>query len=111
LVIEERSSARSPVARERRRTLRRLLGCLNAKLEKATTREAIFRLQENEISTAMIASAQRDYAFRVIDPAITPEALSYRWPRGGPMMFAGAVFGLLSGAVAVTAPRARSRLL
>ncbi|HEY8519625.1 MAG TPA: Wzz/FepE/Etk N-terminal domain-containing protein [Gammaproteobacteria bacterium] len=35
-------------------------------------REAIARLMESELQTAMLASVQPDYAFRVIDPAVVP---------------------------------------
>jgi uncharacterized protein involved in exopolysaccharide biosynthesis len=110
LLVERLNDETRRVAIER---AERQIGYLNAELEKATvlgTREAVFRLLENEIKSSMIASAHRDFAFRVIDPAIAPEPGYFRWPRRGLMIFAGAVLGFALGALLVARPdRAATR--
>ena len=52
------------------------LAYLDTQLEKATVvevRQAIYRLIEAEFKNVMIAQGTSDYAFKVIDPAVTPE--------------------------------------
>jgi uncharacterized protein involved in exopolysaccharide biosynthesis len=54
---------------------KRNLDFLREEYEKTTVaplREAIARLMENELQTSMLSSVERDYAFRVVDPAIVP---------------------------------------
>jgi LPS O-antigen subunit length determinant protein (WzzB/FepE family) len=38
----------------------------------APLREAIAQVMEKELQTSMLSSVERDFAFRVIDPAIVP---------------------------------------
>jgi uncharacterized protein involved in exopolysaccharide biosynthesis len=50
---------------------------LNKQLESANLlelRQAIFNLIEKNVSKIMLADARRDFAFRVIDPALVPDA-------------------------------------
>lgn len=52
------------------------LAYLNAELGKTSMveiRQAMFRLIESEVKGVMIAQGTNDYAFKVIDPAVTPE--------------------------------------
>ncbi|HET8696646.1 MAG TPA: GNVR domain-containing protein, partial [Gammaproteobacteria bacterium] len=54
---------------------RRNLDFLRDEYEKTTVaplREAIASVMENELQTSMLSSVERDYAFRVVDPAIVP---------------------------------------
>lgn len=54
---------------------KRNLDFLREEYEKTTVaplREAIARLMENELQISMLSSVERDYAFRVVDPAIVP---------------------------------------
>lgn len=67
--INERLRARDLANSERR------LAYLNSQLEKASLvelRQAISRLIENEIQTIMLAQADEEYAFKVIDPPRVP---------------------------------------
>ena len=67
--INERLRARDLANSERR------LEYLNGQLEKASLAElrlAVSRLIENEMQTIMLAQAETEYAFRVIDPARVP---------------------------------------
>lgn len=67
--INERLRTRDLANSERR------LEYLNGQLEKASLvelRQAISRLIENEIQTIMLAQAEMEYAFKVIDPARVP---------------------------------------
>jgi uncharacterized protein involved in exopolysaccharide biosynthesis len=53
----------------------RNLDFLRQEYEKTTVaplQEAIARLMERELQTSMLSSVERDYAFRVIDPAVVP---------------------------------------
>lgn len=55
---------------------RQSIGYLNQELantEAVDLRQAIYRLIESQINNAMLASVQREYAFRVIDMAVPPE--------------------------------------
>ena len=65
-------------------TSRRNLAYLNDQLEKTSVvelRQSIFRLTEAEIKNIMLAEGNREYAFKVIDPAVVPEEKSR--PRRG----------------------------
>jgi uncharacterized protein involved in exopolysaccharide biosynthesis len=86
---------------------------LNRELEHTQTvelRESIFQVLEQQIDKRMIAATRPDFAFKVIDPAQTPEA--NRFVRPIPLLLAGiGLFcGGLLGMVAVTiTQRLRSR--
>lgn len=52
------------------------LAYLNAQLEQTSVvelRQAIYRLIESEVKNVMVAQGSSEYAFKVIDPAVTPE--------------------------------------
>jgi uncharacterized protein involved in exopolysaccharide biosynthesis len=44
-------------------------------------KQVIYRLMENQLSTSTLANAREDYAFRIIDPAVAPEADDYVRPK------------------------------
>jgi uncharacterized protein involved in exopolysaccharide biosynthesis len=54
-------------------------------------REAIARVVEDQINAMMLAQAQHEYAFRVIDPAVPPKERS--WPKRTLIVVASTVFG------------------
>lgn len=43
-------------------------------------KQVIYRLMETQLSSATLANAREDYAFRVIDPAVVPDADDYVRP-------------------------------
>jgi LPS O-antigen subunit length determinant protein (WzzB/FepE family) len=68
---------------------------LNKELEKTNVvelRQAIYRLIEDQVSRAMLANVQRQYAFRVIDSAVPPEFRSR--PKRVLFVVVGALLGL-----------------
>jgi uncharacterized protein involved in exopolysaccharide biosynthesis len=58
-------------------------------------RNAIYTLMQEEIKTLMIATARKQFAFRVVDPAIPPSGKIS--PRPLLWTIAGALFGMLFG--------------
>lgn len=62
---------------------------LNAEAAKSDVqplRDAIYRVVETQVKTIMLARVREDYAFRVIDPAMVPDANKHHWPRGSIVM-------------------------
>lgn len=77
---------------------------LNQELAKTNVvelRQAIYRLIQEQVHTAMLANVQRDYAFRVIDPAVRPEKRER--PKRTMMTLVGAVLGFTIGMIAILA--------
>jgi uncharacterized protein involved in exopolysaccharide biosynthesis len=69
---------------------------LNEQLEQTDVIElrlAIFRLIETNIQTVMLAKVRDDFAFRVIDPAVTPEGGRFVRPKRLLLLAIGVVFG------------------
>ena len=56
-------------------------------------RQSIYRLIENEIKSVMLAKVREEYAFKVIDPAVVPDADDMVRPKKLAMILIGAVFG------------------
>jgi uncharacterized protein involved in exopolysaccharide biosynthesis len=77
---------------------------LNEELESISlveVRQAISRLIEGELQRVMVAQAEQDYAFKVIDPAIVPrEPVS---PRKAMIVGVAIILGFLLGSFAVVA--------
>lgn len=74
---------------------------LNKQLEMTSVvelRQAIYDLMESQIKTAMLANAQTDYAFRVVDPPLMPDADEFVRPQRVLYLFIGSFFGFLLGA-------------
>jgi uncharacterized protein involved in exopolysaccharide biosynthesis len=75
---------------------------LNEELAKTNVlelRQAIYRLIQEQVNNAMLANVQRDYAFRVIDPAVQPETRAR--PKRTAMTLVGAVLGLVLGIIVI----------
>lgn len=60
-------------------------------------RQALYRIVESQLKTIAIASARRNYAFRVIDPAPALGRKDRVRPQRALMVVAGALLGLLLG--------------
>jgi uncharacterized protein involved in exopolysaccharide biosynthesis len=65
-------------------------------------RQAIYRLTESQLNQAMLASVQKDYAFRVIDAAVVPDRRAR--PRRSVITVVGSLLGLTAGLIWVFAP-------
>lgn len=91
----------------RNRAIRRAdasIGFLKDALQKTTAievRMAINRLIETEIKSRMLADVNHEYAFRVIDAAVAPDANMPIWPKKMFFFIAGPVMGLLVGMICV----------
>jgi uncharacterized protein involved in exopolysaccharide biosynthesis len=67
------------------------------KADSVEVREAVFRLIEAQLKNKAVAVVRPDYAFRVIDQALVPDARRYVWPRKDIFGVAGLMFGGLCG--------------
>jgi LPS O-antigen subunit length determinant protein (WzzB/FepE family) len=70
-----------------------------AKTSVVEIRQAIYRLTEEQVSNAMLANVQREYAFHFIDPAVPPETKFS--PKRTVMTGVGAAIGLFLGMLIV----------
>jgi uncharacterized protein involved in exopolysaccharide biosynthesis len=80
---------------------------LNKELAKTNVvdmQQAIYRLIQDQVNSAMIANVQHQYAFRVIDPAVAPEKRVS--PKRTVMTLVGGAIGLFVGVIIVFARRA-----
>jgi uncharacterized protein involved in exopolysaccharide biosynthesis len=84
---------------------------LNRQLEQTTAielRQALYDIIKTETKTLMLANGREDYAFEIVDPAVTPE-----WkvrPHRAVMTLVGLALGMLVGtAVAFVRERIRRR--
>lgn len=90
---------------------------LNAEAEKTTIvglQQAIYRLIEVQINKIMLANARKEFAFKIVDPAVRPDNDKYVWPNfvvlGGLGLVAGVFFGsVLSFLLARRATRTTAR--
>jgi uncharacterized protein involved in exopolysaccharide biosynthesis len=83
---------------------RRNIIYLNAQAERTTDvdlRHAIFNLIENETKTEMLANGRPDFAFRVVDPAVTPEIRAA--PHRTLLLITGFLLGAVLGALLILA--------
>ena len=69
------------------------------------TREAVNRLIESEIKQRMLANVTQEYALRVVDQAMVPDAADPIRPRKGLLIAAGMIVGFLIGVVWVLVRR------
>jgi uncharacterized protein involved in exopolysaccharide biosynthesis len=67
----------------------------------ATLREVLYRMIENQVRTAMMANTREDFAFKVVDPAVTPDLRAKVRPRRALMALAGVLLGALAGVAVV----------
>jgi len=63
------------------------------KAESIALHDAIYKLMESEIKSTMIASTRKDYAFKIIDPALAPDQRDTVRPRRALLTLFGVVFG------------------
>lgn len=87
---------------EAARNSQRSIEFLNDELSKTPVvdlQHAIYRLIEEQVNNAMLANVQREYAFRVIDPAVAPEVRSS--PKRTMMVLIGGVIGGFIGLIIV----------
>jgi uncharacterized protein involved in exopolysaccharide biosynthesis len=71
---------------------------LNSELDKTQVielRQAMYRLLETQIRTIMLANGREQYAFRVIDPAVTPDLTDRVRPKRVAMTLTGVIVGLV----------------
>lgn len=83
------------------------LDYLNEQLRKANLveqRQAIAAVIQQQINAMMLARAEKEYAFRVIDPAMVPKRRV--WPKRKLIVVAAALFGALASAMLVLLRRA-----
>lgn len=91
---------------ESTRNADRSIEYLNKELAKTNVvelQQAIYRLIETQVNNSMLANVQREYAFRVLDPAVPPE-LRIR-PQRTLMVIAGAFVALILATLAILAWR------
>jgi uncharacterized protein involved in exopolysaccharide biosynthesis len=74
-----------------------------AKTNVVGLQQVMYGLIENETKTLMLASGRPEYAFAVVDPAVTPEIRIK--PQRTVMVIAGVVLGLFAGAITAFAHR------
>jgi LPS O-antigen subunit length determinant protein (WzzB/FepE family) len=80
---------------------------LNKELAKTNVvemQQAIYRLIENQVNSAMLANVEHEYAFRVIDPAVAPETRVS--PKRTVMTLVGGAVGLFVAVIFVFSRRA-----
>ena len=63
----------------------------------------MYAAMENQLNAVMLAKARPDYALRVVDPALVPDAREPIKPKRRLLVLAGFVFGLFLSAVIVLA--------
>ncbi len=76
---------------------------LNLEIEKiseASIRQSIFKLIETEMKKLLLAQATKEYAFKIIDPAIPPTKKSF--PRISIFSLLGLFFGLVASIFYIT---------
>lgn len=59
-------------------------------------KQAIYRLMQTEISSAMLANVRKDFAFSVVDPAVPSDLDDPWWPRKLPILVMTGVFSLIA---------------
>jgi uncharacterized protein involved in exopolysaccharide biosynthesis len=106
LIDKVNERIRADAARNAERSLDYLSKEL-ARTSEVETRQAIYRLTEEQVNNAMLASVQHEYAFRFIDQAIPPERKNS--PKRAIITAVGAALGLLLGALIVRLQMLRRR--
>ena len=75
---------------------RRSIEYLNEELAKTTVvgiQQAIYSVIESQIESIMLAKVREDYAFKVLDPAMAPDADDTQFPNRALFAFIGLVLG------------------
>jgi capsular polysaccharide biosynthesis protein len=76
---------------------------LKTELEKTSVveiQQSIYRLIETQINNVMLANVNEQYAFKIIDPAIVPDADKFVWPNRPLFIGGGLVVGIFLGMLA-----------
>jgi hypothetical protein len=76
------------------------IGYLNNELKKTNVvglRQAIYRLVESQIEKIMLANVREEYAFKIIDPAVSPDLDDYIWPNMPLILIIGLLGGFVIG--------------
>jgi LPS O-antigen subunit length determinant protein (WzzB/FepE family) len=84
------------------------LDFLNQELEKSSpmeVRQAIFNLIENQVKTIMLAHVREEFALKIVDPPVVPDARDNVSPMRVLIVELGLFLGALAGAIAVFARR------
>jgi uncharacterized protein involved in exopolysaccharide biosynthesis len=70
--------------------------------------QALYNLVESQLKQSMMANVQKQFAFKVIDPAVAPDRNKYIKPKRLFIVFSGLVLGAIVGAIiSVLLPRRR----
>ena len=84
---------------------------LNTELQKTTVvgvRQAIYSVIESQIEQVMLATVREDYAFKVLDPAVAPDADDTEFPNRPLFGLVGMILGFaVSAVLALTLDRRR----
>ena len=78
----------------------RNIGYINRQLEQTNTiemRQVLFEIIKNETKTLMLANGRTDYAFEIVDPAVTPERKVS--PHRSVYVLVGLALGMFVGAI------------
>lgn len=73
------------------------LNKLGAEVSDVAQRQLIYQLVQSEISFSMLANVRSDYSFRIVDPAVVPDADRPVLPRRGLIVVSGLFAGFLFG--------------
>jgi len=82
------------------REARQMLGYLSTETTRSSVlevRRSLYRLAEGQMKTLSMANVRREFAYRVIDPAIAPDARAYVSPSRVAFGALGLFAGLLAG--------------
>jgi hypothetical protein len=76
------------------------IGYLKNELEKTNVvglQQAIYRLVELQIEKIMLANVREEYAFKIIDPAVSADRDDYIWPNAPLILIVGLLGGFVIG--------------
>jgi uncharacterized protein involved in exopolysaccharide biosynthesis len=77
-----------------------MLGYLATEVAKSSAlevKQALYRLAEGQMKTLSMANVRREFAYRVIDPAMAPDDRAYVSPSRVAFAAVGLLVGLLAG--------------
>ena len=89
-------SLRNRTMDESRVTIEYLDAQLKAE-ESVPVRESLFQMLEGQQKSLVFAKTRREFAFRIIDPAVVPDKRERIWPKRRLLVAGGAAAGLAAG--------------
>lgn len=98
MVLRLNDQMRARAVAETERSLK-YLGEELSKTGLVEIQQSIYKVIEGQVKAMTLAKAREEYAFRVIDPALVPDAKDYARPKRALMIVLGFMLGLM-GAVA-----------